>query len=153
MKMHSTITTIVLRVLIATATIVAVAVIMFPSHAQAAPCAEPGCTMPQLPLVKAPVASSYDRNWAQVFGRADCPTGAMCLIAGEPRVTAWRWTGSQWNRSFLYRDEWVWVRTFSGEWSWAWTQRTGYVAIRTERLYVWDRRDCFNALWGSQPCR
>ncbi len=152
MRTHSNISTILIRIAVLVAAIAATLVILFPTHSHAAPCLAP-CTMPELPLVKAPVSAQFDSDWAQVFGRADCPVGAMCIMAGEPRVTAWRWTGTQWSRSFLYRDEWVWVRTFSGSWSWAWTRRTGYLAIPTERLYVWDHRDCFNALWGAQPCR
>jgi len=83
------------------------------------------------------VPANYDSHYAYVNGRPDCPVGAQCFVAGEPTILAWRWTGTGWVRSSLNRDERVWVRSFGSGWSWAWTARTGYLAIQTSRLYTW----------------
>ena len=95
-----------------------------------------GCGVTQH-QVKTPVPANYDSAYAYVSGRADCPAYSECFAGGEPTILAWHWTGYEWTRSSLNRDERVWVRSFGSGWSWAWTPRTGYLAIQTSRLYTW----------------
>ncbi|MBC7645229.1 MAG: hypothetical protein H7123_08885 [Thermoleophilia bacterium] len=92
------------------------------------------------------VPADYDSDYAYVNGRADCPFNARCFAAGEPTVLAWRWNGASWERSSLNRDERVWVRSFGSGWSWAWTARTGYLAVQTSRLYTWTWN------YNQNPC-
>lgn len=62
-----------------------------------------------------------------------CPTGMMCAALYRDSMSAWSWTGSAWRPSTL-RQGWVYVYPYTGEWRWAWTQSTGWVAVTGGRF-------------------
>lgn len=135
------------------ATLAAVAALtaIFTSSASAAiavyPCIQPlattnstlygTCPSPTPTRTRSFISADY-KGWAYVFGRADCPAGAQCFAAGEPTIAAWRWSNGAWSRSSFNRNEQVYAWPYGGGWQWAWTQRTGWLAIQTSRLYTWQ---------------
>ena len=49
-------------------------------------------------------------------------------------ISAWRWTGYSWTSSSLAGGTQVYAYPYSGEWHWVWTQRTGWLAVKTSVL-------------------
>jgi hypothetical protein len=98
-----------------------------PASTGATTCAMPG-------PVRQPISDSY-KGWAYVAGFT-CPPGAMCPAIAEISIVAWRWTGSQWVQASLNVNEQVYAWPYVGTWHWAWTQRTGWVAVPTDKLYT-----------------
>lgn len=62
-----------------------------------------------------------------------CPTGRVCAAIYRHSMPAWRWTGRAWVQSSLQQG-WVYVSPYTGQWRWAWTQRTGWVAVTGGRF-------------------
>ena len=69
-------------------------------------------------------ASPKYKGWTYL--ESTCPQGAQCFWAGQ--ISAWRWSGSAWSSANLRAAQWVYVYPYTGEWRWAWTQQTGWVA-------------------------
>lgn len=64
-----------------------------------------------------------------------CAPSLMCAQIYRDSTSAWRWTGSQWTPATL-RGGWVYVYPYSGQWRWAWTQQSGWVAISGHRFEI-----------------
>lgn len=64
-----------------------------------------------------------------------CPAGMMCAAVFRDSTQAWRWTGRQWTHASL-RGGWVYVYPYTGEWRWAWTHESGWVAISGHRFEI-----------------
>jgi hypothetical protein len=62
-----------------------------------------------------------------------CRLGRMCAAVFNDSTSAWRWTGAAWSRASISQG-WVYVYPYTGEWRWAWTQRSGWVAMNTGRF-------------------
>lgn len=62
-----------------------------------------------------------------------CPPGAFCTKIHRVSTSAWSWNGSAWSSRQL-RGGWVYVYPYTGEWRWAWTQESGWVAISGHRF-------------------
>lgn len=62
-----------------------------------------------------------------------CAPGAMCAKIYRISTNAWSWNGSAWSQGQL-RGGWVYVYPYTGEWRWAWTQESGWVAISGHRF-------------------
>lgn len=69
----------------------------------------------------------------------DEPRPAYACIAMVPQpVEAWRWTGSTWVRSGLEIGTQAYFAPYASGWRWAWTQRTGWLAIaESHAAYRW----------------
>lgn len=77
------------------------------------------------------VPSDYS-GWARTARVPACATTtASCRDNSAP---VYQWTGSDWRAFALQGDVQVWVQPYTGGWSWAWTQQTGWVAIHTADL-------------------
>ena len=67
-----------------------------------------------------------------------CPPGMACIQGGPDGYLdspAWRWSGTAWSQTTLSQG-WVYVYPYTGQWRWAWTQRTGWVAISGGRFDI-----------------
>jgi hypothetical protein len=62
-----------------------------------------------------------------------CAPGRACAMMYRMSMGAWRWTGSRWVAASLSQG-WVYVSPYTGEWRWAWTQGTGWVAVSGGRF-------------------
>lgn len=51
-------------------------------------------------------------------------------------VTAWYWNGSSWSQRSRYVGDRVYIYPYTSGWSWTWTQRTGWLAMRTSQLTI-----------------
>lgn len=60
-------------------------------------------------------------------------SSVACTNVYRTSAPAWRWTGTSWVRSSL-APGWVYVAPYTGQWRWAWTKRTGWVAVTGERF-------------------
>lgn len=55
-----------------------------------------------------------------------------CVAMLPPPVATWRWTGSGWIRGgALHPGDKAYFAPYAAGWRWAWTQRTGWVALDT----------------------
>lgn len=84
------------------------------------------------PLVSNSVTSNY-QGWAYVHVRSSRDT---CGTVGPCGRQAWRWNGATWTGTFIGWETQVYVYPYSAPWSWVWTQRTGWLAIRTSDLQL-----------------
>ena len=74
----------------------------------------------------------YVRSTGQVVCPAIYPVPAYC---NNPQsVTAWRWDGALWSNAALAGGEQIYAYPYTGAWHWAWTQRTGWLAVQTAQL-------------------
>jgi hypothetical protein len=64
-----------------------------------------------------------------------CGSGLMCTQVYRMSMSAWSWTGSTWSRASL-NNGWVYVYPYTGEWRWAWTQSSGWVAVNSGRFEI-----------------
>jgi hypothetical protein len=64
-----------------------------------------------------------------------CPPRAYCAMLYRTSAPAWSWSGSAWSQTSL-RGGWVYVYPYTGEWRWAWTQSSGWVAITGHRFEI-----------------
>ena len=64
-----------------------------------------------------------------------CPPGAFCTKIYRISTSAWSWSGSAWSQRSL-KGGWVYVYPYSGQWRWAWTQESGWVAISGHRFEI-----------------
>jgi hypothetical protein len=64
-----------------------------------------------------------------------CPPGMMCALVYRQSTQAWHWTGSRWTQRSI-NGGWVYVYPYTGEWRWAWTQQSGWVAISGHRFEI-----------------
>jgi hypothetical protein len=64
-----------------------------------------------------------------------CPQGALCRMAFRESMSAWSWTGSKWVGATL-KGGWVYVYPYTGNWRWAWTQKSGWVAVDSGRFEI-----------------
>ena len=73
----------------------------------------------------------YTKNEARICP-AIYPAPAYCSQPAS--VAAWRWSGSAWQAASFRGGEQVYVYPYSAPWHWAWTQRTGWLAIHNSNL-------------------
>lgn len=90
------------------------------------------CGKPIQPTTK--LASSSHIGWT-FLNLNYCPPGMMCAAVHTSSMNAWRWTGSAWTRTSL-AGGWVYVYPYTGQWRWAWTQSTGWVAVSGGRFEI-----------------
>lgn len=64
-----------------------------------------------------------------------CPAGMMCALVHRQSTSAWRWTSAGWTKATI-DGGWVYVYPYSGEWRWAWTHASGWVAISGHRFEI-----------------
>ena len=62
-----------------------------------------------------------------------CAPGRLCAAIYRDSMAAWSWNGRSWTQASL-RQGWVYVYPYTGEWRWAWTQSTGWVAVSGGRF-------------------
>jgi hypothetical protein len=124
-----------------TLVIVSLAVaIAAPSQASAATCltiSRDGNVCGRAVIPSTPLASLGYTGWTRL-NLNYCASGRICAALYRTTTLAWSWTGTQWVQASL-RGGYVYVAPYSGQWRWAWTQDTGWVAIsggRFERLPV-----------------
>lgn len=89
-----------------------------PAAAQAATCtaaAEPGCS------ISARSVPAF-KGWG--------------TVSGTTNAAAWAWVNGAWSARTLNAGERVYVWPWGSGWTWAWTQRTGWIAAPTARLQV-----------------
>lgn len=82
------------------------------------------------PIARDVVASNY-QGWAYV--RHHCQ-GAMACTADYQTRDAWRWNGSSWTSSGIGEGTRVYAWPYAAGWHWAWTQTTGWLAMRTSDI-------------------
>jgi hypothetical protein len=83
------------------------------------------------------VVRSGTTGWVQVRHQAVAcpaiyPTPAWCSQGRS--ITAWRWSGSSWSQSSLAGGTQVYAYPYSAPWHWVWTQRTGWLAVKSSDL-------------------
>lgn len=78
------------------------------------------------------LASRNHTGWAYM-NLNHCPSGMMCAAVFQQSTLAWRWTGRRWMQSSLNQG-WVYLYPYAGDWRWAWTQRTGWLAVSGGRF-------------------
>ena len=70
-----------------------------------------------------------------------CPMPAP--IYGAPQLSyrnptiAWRWSGTAWSSSKISSGTWMWIQPYAADWSWAWSQATGWVAIQDRNILTY----------------
>jgi hypothetical protein len=77
-------------------------------------------------------ASPNYKGWTYLA--STCPRDAYCFWSGQ--ISAWRWSGSSWSQASLRAGQWVYVYPYTGEWRWAWTQQTGWLATNQGKFEV-----------------
>ena len=83
-------------------------------------------------IVSSTTVPSGHVGWVTVRGGPwVCPTVRTCTR--QPSV-AWSWNGRSWSQASLQGGTSVYAYPYSGSWHWAWTQRTGWLAIQTSSL-------------------
>jgi len=125
------------------------AAVLAPSAASAAPPARPDIALPtcaydegdrdpSLPtdcrpvMREAPLAPARYVGWAYL-DLNHCPPGLACVAMYTMSTPAWSWTGSTWERTTIAEGQ-AYVSPYSGKWRWAWTRRSGWVAIANGRF-------------------
>ena len=134
------------------ATFLATAAVAGPTAATAAPCAPTvaNCQLPQCEwgadgfapptdcsVVGYRTAGLTHVGWTYHVPN-HCPAGQLCAQGGGVdywTAPAWRWSGSRWVATRLSAG-WVYVYPYTGQWRWAWTQSTGWVAVTGSRFEV-----------------
>ena len=84
-----------------------------------------------------PIAPLSHIGWTYLNNNY-CPPGMACIQGGPDGYLdspAWRWSGTAWSQTTLSQG-WVYVYPYTGQWRWAWTQRTGWVAISGGRFDI-----------------
>jgi hypothetical protein len=64
-----------------------------------------------------------------------CPPSRACAAIYQVSMPAWSWTGTSWRQSTL-KGGWVYVYPYTGQWRWAWTQQSGWVAVNSGRFEI-----------------
>jgi hypothetical protein len=87
---------------------------------------------------------TYYKGWGNIRSAGPCST--------RLRVYAWRWNGS-WTRTYLDANTRVYIWPFATDWSWVWTQSTGWLAARDVNLVVnkWENPASFTVLCMPAP--
>jgi hypothetical protein len=119
---------------IVTMAVASVAMMAAPATASATVCPDDGayyCGVRPVGYATAP--TSY-KGWVYL-NLNYCPPGALCAMLYRTSTPAWSWTGSSWKQSSI-RGGWVYVYPYTGEWRWAWTQESGWVAISGHRFEI-----------------
>lgn len=84
-----------------------------------------------------PTVQSSFEGWAQVWGTTTmCPISinlGPCQYAGRD---AYRWTGYSWARTTLAHNTMVYAYPYGSGWHWVWTERTGWLAVRTAYVHT-----------------
>lgn len=62
-----------------------------------------------------------------------CAPGYACAMIYRISTPAWRWNGRSWVSAQL-PGGWVYVYPYTGNWRWAWTQQTGWLAVSGGRF-------------------
>jgi hypothetical protein len=68
-----------------------------------------------------------------------------CELYCPTTARAYRWTGTGWSTTTVFRGSRVYAYPFVTGWHWVWTQETGWLATRTTTLetgYRCDRTTC-----------
>jgi hypothetical protein len=100
-----------------------------PATASASSCLQDRLTMDYCSVT---YASPAYKGWTYL--ESTCPQGAACFWSGQ--IGAWRWSGTAWSQTNLRAAQWVYVYPYTGEWRWAWTQATGWVATNSGRFRI-----------------
>ena len=75
-------------------------------------------------------------GWATVDYHLE-PGEAICLsLSCGTQVSAYRWTGREWQTLQRRTGTRVWVAPFATVWSWTWSSSTGWLAMRDRNLLV-----------------
>jgi hypothetical protein len=64
-----------------------------------------------------------------------CAPRAACVAMFRQSMSAWSWTNGAWKRAQL-DGGWVYTYPYTGSWRWAWTQRSGWVAVNSGRFEI-----------------
>ena len=79
------------------------------------------------------------KGWVYVRGAdavracpAVWPTPRSCYV--QPSKVAWRWDGASWNQVSIAAGTSVYAWPYASGWHWIWTERTGWLAIRSSDL-------------------
>lgn len=72
-------------------------------------------------------------GWTFLELNPECPPGLLCTQQFAVSKAAWRWTGAAWVNANL-AEGWTYVAPYSGQWRWAWTPTTGWVAVSGGRF-------------------
>ena len=115
---------------IVTMAMASIAMMAAPATASATVCPQDPICSPR-PVGYATVPTSY-KGWVYL-NLNYCPPGALCAMLYRTSTPAWSWTGTSWKQSSI-RGGWVYVYPYTGEWRWAWTQDSGWVAISGHRF-------------------
>lgn len=81
---------------------------------------------------EAPVAPLGYQGWTYL-NLNYCAPGAACIAMYRETTVAWAPAGTTWTQMAL-RGGWVYVWPYTGEWRWAWTDETGWVAVTGQRF-------------------
>lgn len=66
-----------------------------------------------------------------------CAPGRICALMYRVSTPAWRWNDrAGWAQTSLRGGQWVYVSPFSGDFRWAWTQETGWLAVSGGRFEI-----------------
>jgi hypothetical protein len=76
------------------------------------------------------IAPNY-QGWA--YARHHCVNLLPCTTILEMRE-AWRWNGRSWSTAPIAEGTLVYAWPYASGWHWAWTQRTGWLAMRTSDI-------------------
>ena len=116
---------------LAVACLTLAALVAAPSAASATSACPGSCGSFEGPVAR-PVPTNYV-GWAAFTPDAPDCRAAIC-VGEELTAPAWRWTGTSWRPAYL-PGGFVYVYPYSGDWRWAWTARTGWVAIYGAHFY------------------
>ena len=86
------------------------------------------------PIRPASLASTSHIGWVYL-NLNYCAPKMMCTQMYRMSASAWSWSGTAWNKASI-NNGWVYVYPYTGEWRWAWTQESGWVAMNTGRFEI-----------------
>ncbi|MBC7462031.1 MAG: hypothetical protein H7287_11765 [Thermoleophilia bacterium] len=64
-----------------------------------------------------------------------CAPGMACTLMYRADTPAWKWTGKAWATGSI-NGGWVYVAPFGGNFRWAYTTQSGWVALSTGRFEI-----------------
>lgn len=78
------------------------------------------------------IAQDY-HGWA--YARHHCPGTTLVACTADYQVReAWHWNGHGWRRSGIGEGTRVYAWPYATGWHWAWTARTGWLAMRSSDI-------------------
>jgi hypothetical protein len=77
------------------------------------------------------------KGWAHVSRNRNCGgiDRSYDPDFSAPRP-AWRWTGTRWTAVSLDQATAIYVWPYATNWSWVWTQRTGWLALQDQYVVI-----------------